>query len=297
MNGAGSVVRRDVFVPMPAYQALQLPRGWMVRGFAPIGTVDTGGGQLPRNFSGWYEDVSGAAGGRACDGQTGNWVFPETGFYSHPLPTGNQAARPPDNAGQMRQSFMVRFKAGTGLMSTSDRLPAIVFDPVPQTLFRATELPWAADGPNFPYRLDRATEIASAVRRALVTNDPLMGNAGNQFLNRRLLLGDTSIDTVLARPVAELAVYDELKLAGAIGARGVNAATGCIYGVGPGNRGQLLYPQDPSLDSRLFQTFDALAVGQKINEWIQGNTTNGASSDARLIAVDRYQGAAREVAP
>lgn len=282
-----AVVRRDVFVPMAAYQALQLPRGWMVRGFAPVSTVDVGGGQLARNFSGWYENISSANGARSHNGQTGNWVFPETGFYAHPLTDAAQGQAPGATAGINRQSFMVRFKAGTGAMSTSDRLPSLVFDPSPQTLFRATTLPWSTN------RLDRAENTASAARRVLSTADAVIS-----AIDKRLLLGDASIDTVLARPVAELAIYDENKLAGAIGARGVNAATGCLYGVAPGNRGRLLYPQEPALDQRLFQSFDAMAVANKINDWIQGSTgVTGASSDARLIAVDRYQGAAREVAP
>lgn len=274
MDSAGTIVKRDVFVPAAGVQPLVLPRGWMIRAFAPPGAVDdgVGGGSL-----GWYEPIPGA---RQYSTNSGNWVFPETGFYE-------PDARQNPSTGLNRQSFMVRFEAGTGLLNMSSRTPAIVADPSPSSAFRMGP-PWSRV--NFKPGLLRADDPAGYVRRLLVKRKDLSD------ADRRLMLGDYSPDTVLARPVSELALYDERSLAAGIKANGLNLATGSLYG---DTTSPALVPTAPTLDPRLFGgSFDALAVTSAINNWIQGNTgKDGPLSDARIFAIDRYQGTLREVTP
>ncbi len=102
-------VRRDVFVVSTLFEPVAMPRDWMVRGYAPVGSIHSNGE--------WYEDGPNGAGsrrygGRAAQGK-GDWVFPETDFYNPDPATVNAGA-----AGKTRQTFMVRFQAGTGLLSS-----------------------------------------------------------------------------------------------------------------------------------------------------------------------------------
>jgi len=280
-----NVVERDVFVPVPNFQPVQLPKGWMVRGFAPSGSVDVAGtGIASRNFSGWYE----ANTSRIQDGNTGNWVFPETGFYNPEkatdVVTGGETAR---------QSFMVRFVAGSGAVSMSERTPAIVVDPSPSQAFRQV-------APYQNYRLDRAQDLGSEVRRILAENEPNNTDTNPIRTRKRQLLGDAASDTVLARPVLELAVYDERTLGSALKARGLNAVTGTIYSDEFGTK-----LVGPEIDQKIFPvSFTAAEIAKNINNWIQGTVSNGktasastVASDARIVTMDRYTGTVREILP
>lgn len=258
LDSAGIIVKRDVFVAATGVPPIVLPRGWMVRAFAPPGAID-----------GWYE----ANTYRMYSTSTGNWVFPESGFYD------------PDRkvaSNLYRQSFMVRFEAGTGLVNMSSRVPAIVVDPSPSSLFRQSN-PWG----RFPSLL-RADDPANFIKRILATRRDV------NDADRRLMFGDRSPDTVLCRPVTELALYDERALAAGIGARAVNSVTGCLYGDA---KSPTAVPTIPSLDPRLFGgVIDAPKVTEAINDWIQGTSDTGFS-DAQIFTIDRYQGTAREVKP
>lgn len=266
VTAAGNPVRRDVFVASPGFQPVVFPRGWMVRAFAPPGTPD-GEWYEPNNF-------------RQCNVRTGNWVFPETGFYEPDAKFNNKS-------GLNRQSFMVRFEAGTGVLNMSSRTPAIIIDPSPSSYFRSVLNPWKKFA---SWSLPRADDQATFVKRFLAK-----GSFVND-LDRRTMFGDNSPDTVLARPVTELALYDERSLAVGIKAGGVNSITGCIYG-DPTN--PVALPTAPTLDPRLFGgSIDAVKITDAINNWIQGTTgPGGATSDARIFTIDRYQGIAREVTP
>lgn len=282
------VVERDVFVPVPNFQPVQLPKGWMVRGFAPTGAVDVVGTGVfgTRNFSGWYE----ANATRVQDGDAGNWVFPETGFYNpdkaSDAVTANETAR---------QSFMVRFVAGSGAVSMGDRTPVIVVDPSPSQAFRKV-------APFSEERLDRAQDLGAEVRRVLALREPSSADDNAVRKKKRLLLGDAASDTVLARPVLELAIYDERTLATALKARGLNAATGTIYsdpavGVATGA------PVGPEIDLTIFPAgFRGAEIAKNINNWIQGSYPANKSapttaSDARIVTLDRYTGVVREILP
>jgi putative ubiquitin-RnfH superfamily antitoxin RatB of RatAB toxin-antitoxin module len=265
---------RDVFVANGNFQSVQLPRGWMVRGLSPAGAADVDTPGAPRSRSGWYEDTN----NRQLVKETANWIFPETGFYS----TSNGSDF--ESGQTSRQSFMVRFEAGTGAMNTADRAPAIVIDPVPASEFRKVK-------PFSDVRIDQADNLASAVRRVLAAPD--LNTAS--LTRKRDLFGDRACDTVLARPVSELSVYDEERLAASLGARSVNGDTGSIYTNG----------SVPALDTDLFpNTFraDPRQVSKAINEWLQGSmdavkNPPRVEPDARIVSVDRYLGQGREIKP
>ncbi|MCC6970436.1 MAG: type II secretion system protein [Phycisphaerales bacterium] len=263
---ADNPVTRDVFVPVASYPVVQLPRGWSVRGFAPVGSVDTGSG------SGWYEKP--ASSNRVLSSTTGNWVFPETAYYDPPN-TGQKQ-------GRNRQTFMIRFQGGSGVLRTDVNIPAVVLDFSPATSFRAVA-PWSE------YRFDATDRPEVLVRRAVARK---LANPSWDKLS--LLLGDDAVDSVLTRAITELALYDENELAGAVGARGLNKATNCIYGGTKVNSAATF----PRIDQSLFGTaFNAGELPTRINDWILGVGEDTKPSDVRLYTIDRYSGQAREVLP
>lgn len=256
-DSAGNLVRRDVFVPASQATTITLPKGWSVRAYLPAGAIDDGVG----NTSGLYERGN-------HDALVGNWVAPETAYIDET----------DGRDGVDRQTFFVRFEAGSGSLDVANREPALVVDLSASTTFRSTE-PWAS------FRLDLATDLGAAVRRVLVERPDLTDR------ERRALVGDVSLDTVLAAPVNELALFDERRLAAGIGARGLNAVTGTLYGDPADARA---FPKDPTLDTTLFPGGDARAMTKEINAWLEGR---GQESDARIFTVQRYTGQGREVTP
>jgi prepilin-type N-terminal cleavage/methylation domain-containing protein len=183
--------QRDIFVPIQAYEPMQFPRGWMVRGFVPAHTMEVGGSNRD-----WYEDLGGQ---RPMDPGERNWVFPETGFY-------DALAR---DDGADRQSFMIRFSGLTGAIMVGDTREALVLSPRPTASGRGVK-------PFSDYRFDRGADIALVVRRAL-QNDVFrsqQSSGGIDPLSR--LLGDESGDTVLCRPVEQVALYKASALANAL---------------------------------------------------------------------------------
>jgi len=260
-NSTGAIVERDVLVQVSTVEPVQLPRGWSVRAFAPPGSIDS-----TQNPNGWYESLN----GRADDG---NWVFPETGLYS-----------PDGSNGHQRQTFMVRFRAGTGSLDASNRRTALIFDPVPYSGFRAGS-PWNQS------RADEANDAATFVKRILARTDLSVGE-------RCKLLGDESIDSILARPVIEVAMFDEGRLAASIGARGLNRVTSSLY-VDP--TGPSAAPNQPEVDTGLFPAgTDPDDIAGRIAEWIEGRYQVGGApvpSDARIFTLQRYLGQVQEVVP
>ncbi len=263
---ADSPVTRDVFVPVASYPVVQLPRGWSIRGFAPVGSVDNGSG------SGWYDKPN--ASNRVLSSTTGNWVFPETAYYD-PSNTGQKQ-------GRNRQTFMVRFQGGAGVLRTDVNTPAVVLDFSPAASFRAVA-PWSE------YRFDSTDRPEVLVRRAVARD-----SADPNWDKLPLLLGDDAVDTVLTRSLTELALYDENELAGAVGARGLNKATNSIYGGSKVNSAASF----PRIDQSLFGTaFNPGELPTRINDWILGVGEDTKPSDVRLYTIDRYSGQAREVLP
>lgn len=253
-------ILRDLFVPVGLISPAQLPRGWTVRGYAPPFMLQNG----------WYRDASGPAGGAHYPLNTGNWVFPETGFYF------DRTANPPPNIGNIdgrnRQTFMIRFEAGTGRVVTSQRHAALVFDPHPSSQGR-TALPWRLSDGTTAY--PPPADPRQFVQRFLI-DQGLSDDPGN--LNYRYrVFGYGSADTVLARPVSALALTDERRLAAGMSPPvRPHPDTGAVY-----------RPFDPN-DNR--PRFVGNIDGEDIRDWIEGD-----GSEARIYTLDRVTGELREV--
>lgn len=296
-------VTRDVFAPALDVASFEMPDFWNVRAYAPIGSmVDLVPGQRPNESAAvWYN--SPAYGGDAPNNAVkseGNWIFPETAFYDI------EQANAPAGSGTRtaRQSFMIRFDARTGAIS-QNRDTALFVDPRPSTVDRR-------GGENRPpiddlwQRPDRAENLAdwarSIVRSQPVGPDrrplPPPYRVGDPRDVRSSLIGLSSNDTVLVKPVTRVAVYDERRMATAIGARRLNPDTNSLYlPVEPGDGAQ-----DIGFDLSLFRdpvSVDELRV--RINRWMDGDTDNDDDIDeedeveARLYIVRQATGELAEV--
>jgi prepilin-type N-terminal cleavage/methylation domain-containing protein len=284
---AGNQVLRDVFVPT-AQTPFNFPAGWMVRGLAPIGTLHDEAGDR----SGWYEQTIGnrkfemtGSGGSAW----WNWVYPETHFFNPKVRTDD-----PANGGQTaasgncsRQTFMIRFEAGTGQVKTGERRLALVIDPSPSNAFR-TQLPYRY------YRFNRGDDVGAVVREILetrVANLPLS--------DKRKLLGDQATDSVLTQSVTELALYRESDLAAYLGAGSLNRDTRSLLKMFDTNRTVLTYAQydeAPAMWPGGFPGSDVIA--EKTNEWFVAselNTDAEAATTPFIYTIDHASGRPTEV--
>jgi prepilin-type N-terminal cleavage/methylation domain-containing protein len=272
-------IDRDVFVPIPQTEPVQLPPGWSVRGFANPNLLDDRGA-APQRWTNWYE----ATNSRVVDTLRGSWVFPETDFYDS-----NINGDPGEDRGG-RQTFMVRFKAGTGRVNPLQGTPAIVLAPKPSTQGRSNNI---ADRWTRP---DQAEDLYVYTRRLLSRPEGPNAGVGQVSLDRRVeLMGDISADTILAGVVSSISLYEERSLAGAIGARGLNRKTGSLYG-DPNAADRV--PDSPTIDRNLFPTFDPVSVRRAIDEWMIGTyVSNGRAveSDALLYNVDLITGQPVEI--
>jgi prepilin-type N-terminal cleavage/methylation domain-containing protein len=260
-SGPGETVARDMFAPVSGFEPVRLPKGWMVRGYAPPGMIDPPLAQVGT----WYE----ANQGRDYPYDQGNWVFPETEFYNDGHPGG---APPPPFAGCDRQTFMVRFEGGTGMLK-NDPSAALVIFPGDDTGYRANNTPWQN------YRADQETDAARFVARVL-------GASAMNLKDRGTLLGDRSVDTILVKAVTELALYNEKKLAGAPGLSGakIDAVTGCLY-------------RDPGA-SQWHPAFVPGVAAAPVNAWCEGwdiAQNKAVETDCRLFTVQRYLGTLQEI--
>jgi prepilin-type N-terminal cleavage/methylation domain-containing protein len=288
MNGSTATGRtgadREVFVPLATGTPVQLPRNWMVRAYTPANTV-SGSNADPAtgNANGWYDSLSLGGGPGSDPSATGHWIFPETNFF-------NAAAATIESNGWQRQTFMVRFKNGTGELDASNRTLCLVIDPIASEGFRTS-------APYSQFRLDQASDLASSVRRLLEAKTLSVTDQND----RLKVLGDTSIDSILARPVTELSVYNERSLtaglASALQYRGTNRVTGTMYSDPAQSDG-------PELDSTLFAAggADLLSVNDAIGRWIEGRLREGNSSggdlietDSRIFTLQRYLGQVQEL--
>lgn len=256
-------VAREVFVPESTVEVVQLPQGWTVRGYAPPAAFDAG----------WYDRTYGGGDTGGGAAATGHWVLPETGFY--------QADKA--NAGRERQTFMVRFEGGTGVLLPPDGAHVLVFSPSPSSMFRNTTPwnTWEAEGGAL------LSDPKRYVRRVLASTS-LSDN------DKRTLLGDISSDTVLARAVGELAVMNENRLAAGIGVR-ADRSTGTIY-AGPAAGDWV--PRFVAADG------SGGPIAARVNRWVLRNGQGAAegdaeayyASDARIFTIQRYLGSLQEIA-
>jgi hypothetical protein len=182
---------------------------------------------------------------------------------------------------------MVRFEAGTGLMSTASSRPVLVFAP-------AVVEPQVMSNVPASFSTLRKDNPRRYVERVLT--DTFTGNSpAARELKMQKLLGDQSVDTVLTRAVSEIALCDENKLASALGVR-VDPTTRCLYQP---------WRTMPGRDL----TFVPGATSSLINRWIEGDTNlngvyeprvlpsgmPGDAPEARIYTIDRYTGVLREV--
>ncbi len=275
-GSSGPTVLRDIFVPADGVEVFVLPRNWTVRGYArpaslqttSLGGAGAGATALADN-RGWYEDTY-TGGDRAL----GQWVFPETAYYDDSA----------GNSGQARQSFMVRFEGGSGRFLSSATSKALFLDPAPTLSFRDPgTAPWST------YRVDREPDLGRFVRKVLA--DPTLSVA-----QRRQLLGDEATDTVLVGPVGQLAVYNEKRLANAIGADGVNRFTDTLYKPVAGT------VNGPEYDDGLFGSISNAEINLRISLWMRASDLQAGAlpaadtSDARIFLVSRYLGQPIEAA-
>lgn len=264
-NGPANGVYRDVFVPLPNFEPVQLAQGWMVRGLVPAGTLNLGAGAQGRD---WYEDLP----ARAIDADTRNWVFPETEFYD--------ALSRSDGAD--RQSFMVRFNGGIGSVALGDSREALVLSPRPTAAGRTEQPPFDE------YRVDIGADVAATVRTAL-RRDDWQGLFGGNTNPLSQLFGDGSGDTILCRTVEQIVLYKATDLANGIGAK-LNRDTGCFYAAIDDRN------KEPKYDIRPRGALD------RITPWLEGDTNyneDWLDEDdipvARIYTVQRYTGALQPV--
>lgn len=254
-------VTRSVFIPVADSEPIQLPKGWSIRGYAPPGRIHKRSG-AGANPNGWYE-------GQELWGELdggGAWLFPENGFFN-PIVGAD---------GANRQSFMIRFRSGTGEVVTDNIDVCLFLDPSPESDFRSEE-PWRS----VP-RLDRAEDLELAVRRTAATvNDALTSTPQQErFFG---ILGDEATDTVLVGPVIALGLYEEAKMAAGIGLRGLNRTTKSIYQADP-NDARLPAPV-PEFDATLRTAFgNGQTISNPINAWMVGLLPN-VESDVKLFVV------------
>src|SRR5690606_27460872 len=194
---------------------------------------------------------------RYPDTDEDNWVYPETAFYDIDKP----------DDGRDRQTFMIRFEGGTGALTYADDQPALVLDPAPTRQGRS-----ARHNP-----LDE-TDHRRFVQRVLAWRSGLGTAGGSTSSIAPRVLGDESRDTVLARPVGQVAVYSMRRLAAAVGARRLNPVTGSLYAEGT----------DPKYDVAGKSPREVAATA---NAWISNQPVAGVTdSDAQIFTVQRYLG-------
>jgi type II secretory pathway pseudopilin PulG len=281
-NAAGAadntkLTRRDVFAAAPGFSAIALPKYWMVRGFAPAHSMTTV----------WY-------GGNLASATTYNntneperqWVFPETGFFNIDAV----------DDGYNRSTFMVRFRAGTGELIGGSTAPALVLSPRNSSQGRTGPIFGDTNsGATANYRADRAEDPIQFIQ--LVLARPI--TTTNTASDKRRLIGRLSSDMVLARPVMQVALYNENRLAGALGTR-VDRTTDCLYAPPPLNGSGL-----PNYNMYV-PAYAGIPSGsdtplERISRFIEGDTNldnvvNGDDKpEAKLFSIDRYSGALRRM--
>lgn len=256
-NSESPGVERDVFVPVSTVDAVQMPEGYMVRGFVPAGAREIN--------SPWYD------GDERYKRSERHWVFPENAFYDALV----------RDDGADRQSFMVRFAGASGAVEMGDTREALVVDPRPTAAGRTTP-PWSV------FRLDTG-DVGETVRAAIArlsNQGGLSGGGGSDPLT--LLFGDRSGDTLLCRTVSQVVLYKEADLAGAIGQR-LDTDTGCLYQ----NKPDPKYIAKLTDTTKLRQWLEG---DTNFNgDWADNDETNPDQPVARIYTFQRYTGVLQPV--
>ncbi len=264
LNSNNQAIVREVFVPAAGFEPAQLPRGWSVRGLATPGTISAD----------WYESYRQILGANVVD-QGSFWLLPETAYFDINEP----------HKGEYRQTFMVRFEGGTGRLKLGDTAPVLVLAPSPGASFRSSGV-FAQAGCNPLLEAD----LQRFVRRILAA--PATGPGGQLQLTaqqKRQILGDLASDTVLAKPVFQMAVASEKRLLAAIG-------------ITPDRFTQTMYKADglnPTFeDGPEFVTGVDVKKLELLNDWLKGDIDvegRTIESDARMFTIQRYLGTPQEI--
>ncbi|MBZ0172798.1 MAG: hypothetical protein K8E66_10490, partial [Phycisphaerales bacterium] len=270
-------IERDVFAPIALASPIQLPRGWSIAGFADPNSIDF---QFSQSVSeGWYDgEAHGDNSDPGSDAENarfdGNWLLPETDYFEMLMQT--PGAPPPEGYSPVvtdvdvnrtpRQTFMIRFQSGTGQLVRGSA-PAIVIDPRPTSVGRGF----------FPQNLRwiRANRIEDARQwtERVVNADDLNGDGSVNHIDatfRVVAIGNFSNDTVLAGPVARLALYREEDLARGLGARGLNRETNSLYAP-IAQEGRIAFDLEGLFSAPNFID-EPGEVRIAINRWMQGDT-------------------------
>ncbi len=300
---------RDVFVPATDGDVLEMPPFWMVRGYANAGLLmdfDSAG----EIASTWY--TSEAYGGVSTNDlirTQDHWLFPETGFFSKDAQvvggdTNGGLSQVDNSLPTARQTFMIRFEARSGVVSRSTDT-ALFVNPR-----NSRERPYGDRPSQYEQtlRIDMADDVGIWASRVIDSSDltgdgMAYGNDDDEL--RTQLIGNMSNDTILVKPVTRLSLYDERRLAIALGARGLNKDTQTIY--------RAMDPADDTtankFDARLFTSFNEDELVTKINQWIDGDTNfdgylgvppggtifDSDEPESRLFILQFYTGELKEV--
>ena len=234
-------VEIEVFAADGVLQPRQFAAGLVVRGLAlPTSVFDPSNNDSNDAFDNepaWYNA------NRYEEGEA-NWLLPETGFYD------------PDDGrqGTKRNTFAFRFEQGTGRLVLDNR-PMLIVDPSPSQAFRTGALRERYD----PTRRVDLTLWASAILSEPDEDD------------RNELLGDEATDTVLAFPVAQVAMYRPKEAGRQLRAAGVPAGdiSAALDESGEFYRftrsGAFVFDQDPAVAAALRERLSEVAEIYSIN--------------------------------
>lgn len=271
-----SEVEREIFVPAQGAQTVQLPKYWTVRGFVPARYIENVGG-------GWYKSSASSTNAPAYNSAVENWVFPETCFFDPAL----------SDQGSRRHTFIVRFEGGTGQMISAPVTPVLLLSPAMEVA-AMNDLDGGLGG-NKLLKARRRTmgqDYAGYVRELLKTNVLDPGNErgqGDPRSKRQVLLGRSSTDMVLARPVTQIALCDESRIASAIGAR-LRDWPALIER----DEASAANPGAARFNDSALEGLDGAGVTVKINAWIDGvmdQQRNGQIEvESKVFTFDRYTG-------
>lgn len=265
---ANSAASYDVFVPFESGPPIQLPKNWMVRGYAPQNRIKTGPGK-----DGWYSSAD-----KRYPSLQPAWVFPETAFFNHALASD----------GVNRNTFMVRFEGGTGAINMAEQAPVLVVLP------RASGLNRPSGADDQWKRPDRAENLRDWAARVLAESSLTP-------TDRWAIIGRPSGDMVMAAPVPSVALYDETRLAAALKAR-VDPISGSIYEIEKTQKTE--YNEGRKIEPRLVTPLDsqnADVLTGDISAWLEGWKDRQFASraevwSARMFTMNKYQGTLRSVA-
>jgi len=284
---------REVFAPVPDTPGFTLPEGWAVRGYVQAGRLQPVNPLLNTDPE-WYDSpLYGGNNPTAQAKSEANWVAPEDVYFNPYSPGGAVNASGFGGLSTPRQTFMVRFEGGTGLLRI-DTAPAVTISPRPST--RNSE-----SVSDRALRIDLAEDLGDWASQVMTASlEQFRGNPRvdpvELAARRDRLIGVYSNETVLAGPVTRLALYREARLAEALESRDVNALTGTLYAP-PGKQLDLDQFAAPTeqleirMDVELENAIDGVrypdgiladwagdidALRVSINQWMEGD------SDARL---------------